>query len=61
MNYNTRMFGIALLLLTLIIAAILGLMAGPTNPLTWILIATLVAIPIIHKKNVGAALCRMER
>ena len=60
MNYNTRMFGIALLILTLIVAAILGLMAGPTNPVTWLLIAVLVLLPILHKKPFCSPLCRME-
>ncbi len=50
MHKNTRMFGVALLILTLIIAAILGLMAGPASPLTWLLIAILVFMPFIHRK-----------
>ena len=44
------MFGIALLMLSLITAVILGLMAGPTSPLTWILVAILVAMPFIYRK-----------
>ena len=50
MNQHMRMFGIALLMLSLITAVILGLMAGPTSPLTWTLVAILVAIPFIHRK-----------
>jgi len=50
MNQHMRMFGIALLILSLITAVILGLMAGPTSPLTWVLVAVLVAIPFIHRK-----------
>lgn len=50
MNNNARMFGLALLILSLIIAVILGLMAGPTNPLTWLLVAILLLIPFIHRK-----------
>jgi len=50
MNQNARMFGVALLILTLILAVILGLMAGPTSPVTWFLVALLVAIPFINKK-----------
>ena len=50
MNQHIRMFGIALLILSLLTAVILGLMAGPTSPLTWVLVAILVAIPFIHKK-----------
>lgn len=50
MNQNASMFGVSFLILTLIVAVILGLMAGPTSPLTWLLVAILVAIPFIHKK-----------
>ena len=44
------MFGVSLLILTLIVAAILGLIAGPGSPLTWLLIASLLVIPYIHRK-----------
>lgn len=44
------MFGVSLLILTLIVAAILGLLAGPSSPITWILIAILVIIPFVYKK-----------
>ncbi|MEA1890408.1 MAG: hemerythrin domain-containing protein, partial [Pseudomonadota bacterium] len=44
------MFGVSLLLLVLVIAVILGLMAGPSSPITWLLIAGLLVIPFIHKK-----------
>ncbi|MCW8924393.1 MAG: bacteriohemerythrin [Gammaproteobacteria bacterium] len=50
MNQNASMFGVALIILTLIVAVILGFMAGPTSPLTWILLAALIAIPFIHRK-----------
>ncbi len=50
MSRNLCMFGVALLILTLITAVILGLMAGPTNPLTWALVGLLVFIPFIHRK-----------
>lgn len=50
MNKNLSMFGMALLMLTLITAIILGFMAGPTSPLTWILVAILIAIPFLHRK-----------
>ena len=50
MNKNLSMFGVALLILTLITAVILGFMAGPTSPLTWILVAILIAIPFLHRK-----------
>ena len=50
MNKNLSMFGMALLILTLIVAIILGFMAGPTSPLTWLLVAILIAIPFLHRK-----------
>ena len=50
MNRHVVMFGVALLILSLIVAVILGFMAGPTSPLPWILLAILVAIPFIYRK-----------
>lgn len=50
MNQNTRMFGLAFIILTLIVATILGLIAEPSNPITWLLIAILLGIPFLHKK-----------
>ena len=50
MNRHMSMFGVALLILTLVTAIILGLMAGPTSPLTWTLVAVLVVIPFIHRR-----------
>lgn len=50
MNNKTKMFGVALLVLTLITAAILGLVASPGNPLTWLLIAILILLPFIHRR-----------
>lgn len=44
------MFGVSLLLLTLIVAAILGLMAGPGSPITWLLVASLLVIPYAYRK-----------
>lgn len=49
-NKKMCMFGVSLLILTLVVAAILGLLAGPDSPITWILIAILVAIPFVHRK-----------
>lgn len=49
-NKKMCMFGVSLLILTLIVAVILGLIVGPGSPLTWALIAILVIIPFIHKK-----------
>jgi len=50
MNQNASMFGFSLIILTLIVAVILGFMAGPTSPLTWILLAALLAIPFLYRK-----------
>ena len=44
------MFGLSLLILTLIVAVILGLLAGPSSPITWVLIAILLVIPFLYKK-----------
>ncbi len=50
LNKQGCMFGVSVLILCLIIAVILGLLAGPGNPLTWFLIAALLIIPYMHKK-----------
>ena len=44
------MFGVSLLILMLVIGLVLGIMAGPGSPLTWLLVAALLVIPFIHKK-----------
>ena len=44
------MFGLLVLIMSLIIAVILGLLAGPDSPLTWFLIAALLIIPYIHRR-----------
>jgi len=44
------MFGVSLLILMLIIAVVLGVMAGPGSPLTWLLLASLLVIPFVHRK-----------
>jgi hemerythrin-like metal-binding protein len=44
------MFGVAVLILALITAVILGLVVSPGNPLTWLLIAALVVLPLIHRR-----------
>lgn len=49
-NKKMCMFGVSLVILTLIIAVILGLMAGPDSPLTWLLVAALLVIPYLHRK-----------
>jgi len=48
-NRKLCMFGLSLLILTLIVAVILGFMAGPTSPLTWLLVAALLGIPYLHR------------
>ncbi|WJW75440.1 bacteriohemerythrin [Thiohalobacter sp. IOR34] len=50
MNQTVSMFGVALLILTLVIAVVLGLLVGPTSPITWVLILALVAIPFVYRK-----------
>lgn len=50
MNSKLGMFAIAVLILSLIVAVILGFMAGPTSPLTWALLAILVATPFVYRK-----------
>ena len=50
LNKKICMFGVSLLILTLFVAAVLGLLAGPGSPLTWLLIAALLVIPYVHRK-----------
>lgn len=49
-NRQLCMFGVSLLILMLIIAVVLGIMAGPDSPLTWLLLASLLVIPFVHRK-----------
>ncbi len=49
-NKKMCMFGVSLLILTLIIGAILGLLVNPSSPVTWALIIMLLVVPFIHKK-----------
>lgn len=44
------MFGLSLLILTLVVAVILGLIAAPAHPLTWILVVMLASIPFVYNK-----------
>ena len=44
------MFGLSLLILMLVVAIVLGIMAGPDSPLTWLLLAVLLVIPFVHRK-----------
>ena len=50
LNKRMCMFGVSVLIMCLIIAVILGLLAGPSSPLTWLLIAALLVIPYLHRK-----------
>jgi hypothetical protein len=50
MNNKLPMFGLAVLILTLITAVILGLVVSPANPLSWLLVAALVLLPPIHRR-----------
>ena len=50
LNKRMCMFGLSVLIMTLIIAVILGLLAGPDSPITWLLIAALLIIPYLHRK-----------
>ena len=50
MNNKIRMFGVAVLILTLITGAILGLLISPANPLTWLLVASLAVVPLLHRR-----------
>jgi len=50
MNNKIRMFGVAILILALITAAILAVISSPANPLTWLLVALLVLMPVIYRK-----------
>ena len=44
------MFGVSLLILTLVIAVILALVAAPAHPLTWLLVVMLLAVPFVYNK-----------
>ncbi len=60
MNKQLSMFGVALLILLVITSVILGLAAGPTNPLTWLLVAFLISIPFVHKKMASRSYIEWE-
>ncbi|MCP4388472.1 MAG: hypothetical protein GY802_09260, partial [Gammaproteobacteria bacterium] len=47
MNNKVRMFGVAVLILALITAAILGVVSSPSNPLTWLLVVLVVLLPFL--------------
>ena len=50
MNNKLRMFGVAVLILVLVTAVILGLLISPSHPLTWLLVAILVLLPFFHRR-----------
>lgn len=50
MNPQMKMFGLALIILTLITAVIFGLIVDYSSPITWVLILALGFIPVLHKK-----------
>ncbi len=50
MNNKARMFGVAVLILALVLAVILGVAINPGSPLTWLLIAALVLLPYAYRK-----------
>ena len=50
MNNKMRMFVFAVLILVLITAAILALVSAPGNPLTWLLVALIVLLPLLYRK-----------
>lgn len=53
MNKQWSMFGVALLLLAIITAILLGFMVDIFNPMSWGLLALLVIIPYVHKRIVS--------
>ncbi len=60
MNHKIRMFVVAVLILALLTAAILGLAIAPAHPLTWLVIALLVLLPFINSKLAAARLVRWK-
>lgn len=53
MNKQWSMFGLALLLLVIITAILLGFMVSIYNPISWALLLLLVMVPYIHKRVVA--------
>jgi hemerythrin len=53
MNKQWSMFGLALLLLVIITAILLGFMVDIFNPVSWVLIVLLALIPYIHRRMVA--------
>ena len=50
MNSKTFMFFLAFIILALVTGVILGLLADPSSPITWILIVSLIAVVILYNK-----------
>lgn len=53
MNKAIDMCALSLFILTLIIAVLVAVMAGPTSPLTWSMVGVVVLIPLIRRKFKG--------
>ena len=52
MNKAMDMCALSLFVLTLVIAVLVAIMAGPTSPLTWSMVGVVVLIPIVRRKFV---------
>jgi len=50
MNNKLHMFGVAVLILMLATAALLAVLISPANPLSWLLLASLAVLPLIHQR-----------
>lgn len=53
MNSKTLMFVLAFTILALVTGVILGLLADPGSPITWILVVSLIAVIFIYNKTVS--------
>ncbi len=60
MNHKFRMFVVAVLILVLLTAVILGLAIAPGHPLTWLALALLLLLPFINRKLAAAKLVRWK-
>lgn len=49
MSKALSMFGLAILILTLIVLTAIGFLSGPASPLAWTALALLAAIPFVHR------------
>ncbi len=53
MRKSVRSFVFAFFIVLVVLAILIGFMFGIDNPVPWILIAVLVALPFVHKKLVA--------